>query len=70
MALKIITKTKSRFIGYADNIAVTVGNLIICIWFYIINILNTKIILSFPFFRKARLSFQYPLDKEGGSVLA
>ena len=31
MALKIITKTKSCFIGYADNIAVIVGDLVICI---------------------------------------
>ena len=69
MALKIITKTKSCFIGYADNIAVIVGDLVICIWFYIINILGTKIILGFLFFWKARFSFRYPSDKEGKSVL-
>jgi len=57
MALKIITKIKSHFIGYANNIAIIIGNLIVCIWFYIINILSIKIILSFPFFWKAKLSF-------------
>jgi len=50
MTLKIITKTKSRFISYADNIAIIIEDLIICIWFYIINIPNIKIILGFPFF--------------------
>jgi len=57
MALKIIIKTKSRFISYVDNITITIENLVIRIWFYIINIPSTKIILGFPFFRKARLSF-------------
>ena len=57
IALKIITRIKSCFIGYADNIAITIGNLVVRIWFYIINILGIKIILSFLFFRKARLSF-------------
>ena len=70
MALKIITKTKSRFISYADNIAITVRNLVVRTWFYIINIPGTKIILSFPFFRKAKLSFRYPSDKEGEPILA
>ena len=57
MALKIIIKIKSRFISYADNIAITVEDLVIRTWFYIIDILGTKIILGFPFFRKARLFF-------------
>ena len=70
MALKTITGTKSRFIGYADNIAVTVGDLVVRTRFYIIDIPATKIILGFPFFRKARLSFRYPSDEEGGPVLA
>ena len=69
IALKTIIKIKSRFIGYINNIAITIGNLVIRIRFYIINILSTKIILSFPFFRKAKLSFRYPLDKESKSVL-
>tara|TARA_R110002060_G_scaffold1595_13_gene3101 strand:- start:76 stop:264 length:189 start_codon:yes stop_codon:yes gene_type:complete len=30
MALKTITKTKSHFIGYANNIIVTVGDLVVC----------------------------------------
>ena len=50
MALKTITKTKSRFISYTNNIAIIIGNLVIRIRFYIINIPDTKIILSFPFF--------------------
>ena len=70
MALKTITGIKSRFIGYADNIAVTVGDLVVRTRFYIIDIPGTKIILGFPFFRKARLSFRYPSDEEGGPVLA
>lgn len=57
IALKIIIKIKSRFINYADNIAIIVENLIVCIWFYIIDIPGTKIILGFSFFRKARFSF-------------
>ena len=70
MALKTITKTKSRFINYADNIVITIEDLVIRTRFYIIDIPSTKIILSFPFFRKARLSFRYPSDKESGPVLA
>ena len=70
MALKIIIGIKSCFIGYADNIAVIVGDLVIRTWFYIIDILGIKIILGFPFFRKARLFFRYPLDKESKSILA
>ena len=70
MALKIIIGTKSCFIGYADNIAIIVGNLVIRTRFYIIDIPGTKIILSFLFFRKARLFFRYPSDEEGGLVLA
>ena len=50
MALKTIIKIKSRFISYTDNIAVIVRDLIIHTWFYIIDILGTKIILSFLFF--------------------
>ena len=69
MALKIITKTKSCFIGYVDNIAITIRNLIVRIWFYIINILSIKIILGFLFFRKAKLFFQYPSDEEGELIL-
>ena len=70
IALKIITKTKYCFIGYADNIAITVEDLVIRTWFYIINIPGTKIILGFLFFRKARLFFQYPSNKESRSILA
>ena len=70
MALKIITKTKSYFIGYANNIAITIGNLVVCIWFYIIDILGIKIILGFPFFRKARFFFRYLSDEEDKSILA
>ena len=70
IALKTITKIKSYFIGYADNIAITIKDLVIRTRFYIINILNIKIILGFLFFRKARLSFRYLLDKEGGLILA
>ena len=70
MTLKIITKTKSRFISYTDNVAITIGNLIVRIQFYIINIPSIKIILSFPFFQKAKFFFQYPSDKKSESILA
>ena len=70
MALKIIIEIKFCFIGYVDNIAVTVKDLIVRIWFYIIDILSIKIILSFLFFWKARFFFQYLLDEEGELVLA
>ena len=70
IALKIITKIKSCFISYADNIAITVGDLIIRIQFYIINIPGIKIILSFSFFWKAKLFFRYPSHEKDGPVLA
>jgi hypothetical protein len=70
MALKTITGIKSKFAGYADNVAVSVGDLVVRTRFYIMDIPGTKIILGFPFFRQARVSFRYPSDEEGGIVLA
>tara|TARA_R110002033_G_scaffold77013_1_gene128677 strand:+ start:192 stop:494 length:303 start_codon:yes stop_codon:yes gene_type:complete len=57
IALKTITRIKSRFISYANNITISIEDLIVRIWFYIIDIVGIKIILSFLFFRKIRFSF-------------
>jgi hypothetical protein len=70
MALKTITRIKSKFTRYANNITVSVGDLVVRTRFYIIDILGIKIILGFPFFRQVRVSFRYPSDEEGGIVLA
>jgi hypothetical protein len=70
MALKSITGAKSRFLGYADNVPVTVGDCIVPTRFYIMDIPGVRVILGFPFFRTARVSFRYPSDAEGGPVYA
>jgi hypothetical protein len=70
MALKTITGTRSRFLGFADNIPVAVGNCVVHTRFYIMDTPGVKIILGFPFFRKSRLTFRYPSDYDGGKVLA
>ena len=70
MALKTITGVKSRFVGFADNVTVAIGNCVVNNRFYIMDAPGMKVILGFPFFRKARVSFRYPRDYDGGIVLA
>jgi hypothetical protein len=70
MALRTITGNKSRFIGFADNVPVTIGNSVVRTRFYIMDCPGIKVVLGFPFFRKARATFRYPNDEEGGPVFA
>jgi hypothetical protein len=70
MALRTIIGSKSRFVGFSDNVPVTIGNSIVRTRFYIMDCPGIKIILGFPFFRKARITFRYPRDDEGGPVYA
>jgi hypothetical protein len=70
MALRTIIGNKSRFVGFADNVAVTIGNTVVRTRFYIMDCAGIKVILGFPFIRKARVTFRYPRDEEDGPVFA
>ncbi len=70
MALRTIISNKSRFVSFVDNMPITIKNSIIRIRFYIIDCLRIKIILRFPFFRKARVTFRYLRDDEDRLVFA
>ena len=70
MALRTIIGTKSRFVGFADNVAVTIGNTVVRTRFYIMESPGIKVVLGFPFIRKARVTFRYPKDEEDGPVFA
>src|SRR6266536_5390226 len=70
MALRTIVGNKSRFVGFADNVLVTIGNTVVRTRFYIMDCPRIKIILGFPFFRKARVTFRYPRDDEDRLVFA
>ena len=45
----MIIRTKFRFIGFIDNITITIRNTIVRTWFYIIESPRIKIVLGFPF---------------------
>jgi hypothetical protein len=49
MALWTITKDKSKFIRFIDNVAIIIRNTIIRTRFYIINSFRIKVILRFLF---------------------
>ena len=70
MALRTIIRTKSKFVGFADNVAVTIGNTVVRTRFYIMESPGIKVVLGFPFIRKARVTFRYPKDEEDGPVFA
>jgi len=70
MALRTIVGNKSRFVGFADNVPVTIGNTVVRTRFYIMDCPGIKVILGFPFIRKARVTFRYPRDEEDGPVFA
>ena len=70
MALRTIIGNRSRFIGFADNVPVTIGNAVIRTRFYIMDCPGIKVILGFPFIRKARVTFRYPSIDEDGPVFA
>src|SRR5579859_2712068 len=64
MALWTIISNKSRFVGFVDNVLVTISNTVVRTWFYIMDCLGIKVILGFLFIQKARVTFRYPRDKE------
>ena len=59
IALKTIIKTKSKFVNFANNLPVIIKNAFIKTRFYIINTFSFKLILSFLFIRKTKLTFRY-----------
>jgi hypothetical protein len=49
IALRTSIKTKFKFVGFIDNVAVTIRNTIVRTQFYIIKSLKIKVVLRFPF---------------------
>jgi hypothetical protein len=49
IALWTITRNKSRFIRFTDNVAITIGNTIVRTRFYIIDYTRIKVVLGFLF---------------------
>ena len=49
IALRTIIKTKFKFVGFIDNVAVTIKNTVIRTRFYIIKSLRIKVVLGFLF---------------------
>jgi hypothetical protein len=49
IALRMIIRTKSRFVGFTDNVAVIIGNTVVRTRFYIIESPGIKVVLGFPF---------------------
>ena len=68
IALRTIIRTKSRFVGFIDNVAVTIENTVVRTRFYIIESPGIKVVLGFLFIRKARVIFKYLKDEEDGLV--
>ena len=70
MTLRTITGIKSQFVGFTRNVTITIGDLVIRVKFYIIDTPGLKVVLGIPVFRKARITFRYLSDFEGGAVFA
>jgi hypothetical protein len=68
MALQTIIGTKSRFVGFSDNVTITIGNTVVRTRLYIMDSPRIKVVLGFPFIWKARVMFRYPRDEEDGLV--
>ena len=49
ITLRTIIKTKSKFVGFIDNVAVIIKNTIVRTRFYIIKSLGIKVVFRFPF---------------------
>jgi hypothetical protein len=49
IALRTIIRTKSRFVGFIDNVTIIIRNTIIKTRFYIIESPRIKVVLGFPF---------------------
>ena len=59
IVLRTIIRDRLRFIGFVDNISITIRNSIIWTWFYIIDYSRIKVILRFPFIYKTRVILRY-----------
>ena len=70
ITLRTIIRIKSKFVGFINNVTVTIKNTIVRTRFYIIKSPGIKVVLGFPFIRKARVTFRYPKDEEDGPVFA
>jgi hypothetical protein len=68
MALRTIIRTKSRFVGFIDNVAVTIKNTVVRTRFYIIKSPGIKVVLRFLFIQKTKVTFRYLKDEEDGLV--
>jgi hypothetical protein len=68
MAFRTIIRTKSRFVGFINNVIVIIKNTVVRTRFYIIKSLRIKVVFEFPFIRKARVIFRYLKDEEDGPV--
>jgi len=68
IALRTIIRIKSRFVGFADNVTVTIRNTVVKTRFYIIKSPGIKVVLGFLFIQKARVIFRYLKDEEDGPV--
>jgi hypothetical protein len=49
IALRTIIRTKSRFVGFIDNVTIIIRNTVIKTRFYIIESPRIKVVLGFPF---------------------
>ena len=49
IALRTIVRNKSRFVGFADNVLVIIGNIVVRTRFYIMDCPGIKVILGFLF---------------------
>ena len=49
IALRMIIRTKSKFVGFIDNVAVIIRNTVVRTRFYIIESPGIKVVLGFPF---------------------
>jgi len=68
IALRTIIGTKSKFVGFTDNVAVIIKNTIVRTRFYIIESPGIKVVLGFLFIQKAKVIFRYLKDEEDGPV--
>ena len=68
IALRTIIRTKSKFVGFTDNVAVIIKNTIVRTRFYIIESPGIKVVLGFLFIQKAKVIFRYLKDEEDGPV--
>ena len=68
IALRTIIRIKSKFVGFINNVTVTIKNTVVRTRFYIIESLRIKVVLRFPFIRKVKVIFRYFKNEEDGLV--